>query len=508
MERTLQETEMSDAEDSEQKRVAEDKEVKIIDLEQHDPMAERKHLQLTAAVLGWQRSPQRRHWRVMCTMSLLLLLVVLLSISNVFPSVIIESFKRAYAPQAHPSHTGSSLPVLPQRDGITCLRDAIWSPDSKFIAVLGYSQTCSYVAYVPGLVNLYEAQTSKLLRQLHPDDMIVQALHKPVASSRQAVASVPPDKKGGGSQPVISYTHVVWSPDTQRLAFTFHLAASSPSLNGIVLMNTDGTRTEVLLNPQNPLAPSSAEWDLERKVPITSQTFPLPPALTYHWGPKGTLIPERLLPSGALPVAPPLVPIGNPDGDPSFTLWQPGLIHETVVYASHAFTTHSWSTSFAAWSADGRFLITDLSFWGALDSAESIAAGNQFVMVSSLGQAAHVSRRETASPKDIATTRDSSSFVVAGLTNQCAALLQAVDTPLAFAWSPNGRVLADYGDGNRVDLYECPTGHKLTSFTLQSKYAASSADAVVLRWSPDGLHLLLSSVAFGLVSLWKFDSPQ
>ena len=74
---------------------------------------------------------------------------------------------------------------------------------------------------------------------------------------------------------------------------------------------------------------------------------------------------------------------------------------------------------------------------------------------------------------------------------------------LAFAWSPNGRVLADYGAGNGVDIYECPTGHKLTSLSLQSQDAAPSAEAVALRWSPDGSHLLLSSTAFGLVSLWK-----
>jgi WD40 repeat protein len=104
--------------------------------------------------------------------------------------------------------------------------------------------------------------------------------------------------------------------------------------------------------------------------------------------------------------------------------------------------------------------------------------------------------------------RDGSETGAQGLTNQCAAQLQAVKTTLAFAWSPNGRVLADYGAGKRVDLYDCTTGHKLAPFTLQSQYAAPSAEAVTLRWSPDGSHLLLSSVASGLVSLWKFDPSQ
>ena len=362
----------------------------------------------------------------------------------------------------------------------------MWSPDSQFIAVVGHSQTCSSVAYVPGLVNLYEAQTSKLLRQLHPDEVIVQALTRALASPSEPVARGPQKQQGGGSGLVISYRHVIWSPDKQRLAFLFHLLAPSASLEGVVLMNRDGAHAQVVLAQQNPLAPSSAQWDLERRVLLTSKSFPLPPALAYHWGPKGTVIPERLLPTQFLPAAPPLGARGNPDGDASFTLWQPAVTQVAVAYSSNVYTPHSWRTSFAAWSADGRYLINDLSFWGLLDSPEGISP-------------------EIKSGKVTERARERNETGAVGLTNQCAAQLQAVKTPLAFAWSPNGRVLADYGAGNRVDLSECPAGHQFASFTLQSKYPAPSADAVALRWSPDGSHLLLSSVASGLVWLWKFD---
>ena len=157
----------------------------------------------------------------------------------------------------------------------------MWSPDSTLIAVLGYSQNCSPVASVPGLVNLYEARTSQLLRQLHPDEAIVQTLNRSSGSVSEPSARMPQQKQGGGSVPVISYLHVVWSPDTQRLAFTFHVAAPSPSLDGIVLMNRDGTQTQVLLDQQNPLAPSSAQWDLERRVLLTSKSFPFPPCAGY-----------------------------------------------------------------------------------------------------------------------------------------------------------------------------------------------------------------------------------
>jgi WD40 repeat protein len=461
--------------------------VTIIDLEQRDPPGESKHSWLTSHLLRWQRAPHRRRWRLTGTVSFLLLLLVLLSVSNLSPASLIESFRRAYAPQARPS--GSALAVLPQRDGITCLRDAMWSPKSRLIAVLGYSQTCSSVTYVPGLVNLYEARTSQLLRQLHPDEAIVQALKAASGSAGEPSARVPQQKQGGGSGLVISYQHVVWSPDTQRLAFTFHLAASSPSLDGIVLMNKEGTQTQVVLDQQNPFAPSSAEWDLERRRLITSNVFPFSPASAYHWGPKATVIPGRLLPTQFLPAAPPLSPIGNPDGDASFTLWQPALAQVTSsTDPSGIYRIHSWSTSFAAWSPDGRYLINDLNFWGLLTSPKVISAGMQVFQGSD-------------------PARDRNKRGAQGLTNQCAAQLQAVKTTTAFAWSPNGRVLADYGAGKRVDLSDCTTGHKFASFPLQSQYTAPSAEAVALRWSPDGSHLLLSSVASGLVSLWKVDPP-
>ena len=69
----------------------EDDKVTITDLEQLDPLGESKHFGLTSPLLRWQRSPYRRRGRLTCTVSFLLLLVVLLSVSTVSPSSMIES---------------------------------------------------------------------------------------------------------------------------------------------------------------------------------------------------------------------------------------------------------------------------------------------------------------------------------------------------------------------------------------------------------------------------------
>ena len=54
----------------------------------------------------------------------------------------------------------------------------------------------------------------------------------------------------------------------------------------------------------------------------------------------------------------------------------------------------------------------------------------------------------------------------------------------------------------KMNLYDCTDRSKLASFHVHTKHAAPSARAVVVRWSPDGSPLLLSSVTGDLVSLW------
>ncbi len=81
------------------------------------------------------------------------------------------------------------------------------------------------------------------------------------------------------------------------------------------------------------------------------------------------------------------------------------------------------------------------------------------------------------------------------------ALLQLLHTWTVVAWSPNGQLLAAYQGGKSVQLYDCRTGNRLASFVLLSKQTASPDDPLLLRWSPDGSHLLLSSMTFGLVLL-------
>jgi Anaphase-promoting complex subunit 4 WD40 domain len=483
---------MDSLEHAEQEPAEQDGEVAFTDL---DPLCDAGSQQsswLASAVLDWQRSPQRlrsrRRWRLASMLGLLLLLVILFSLNQVASSLIVKSFRAAFFPPPALSSVAALPAPLPRQDGIACLADAAWSPDNRFIAVLGY-QDCPQDSYAAGLVNLYDARSRHLISQLKPGDALVRALNSSLSpSTRQAVEHILADGPAGESPPVIDYVHVIWSPDGQRLACTFALAAQQPSVYGVVLMSSHGRSAQVVLQRSYAPPAFSAEWGVDRTLSVVFSTSPaalalqpLPPALAYHWGANGTLVPETLLSTLSLPAVPPSPPgpIGNPDGDASFTIWQPGLAHViSLADTSRVSTMYTWSTDFAAWSPDGRYLVDEIGLTGLLQPPGRLFPSHKALVALGLNQ-------------------------VPLLPLPDGALLRVVQRATALAWSPDGRVLAAYTAGNIVTLYNCVNGHKLASLLVQTKYPAPAAQAIVMRWSPDGSHLLLSSVAWGLLSIWS-----
>jgi hypothetical protein len=444
-----------------------------------------------SALLTWQRSPgkwhYRRYWRLASAPGVLLLLVILFTLSNGFSSPIVNSFSMALFPPLHPSSVLAALPAqpLPPQDGIACLADAAWSPDSHFIAVLGY-QDCPKGTYVLGLVNLYAARSKQLVSQLKPDDVILHARNTGVSPPlrRSSGKQPPPDSTGGDAASPISYEHVIWSPDGQHLAVTFELAAQEPSVHGVVLMNSDGESARVLLHRQHLSTRVYDEWDLDQVASTSPSALalkPLPPAVAYHWGGNGTLVPDALLANATLPTAPPLPPgpVGNPGGNTWFTIWQPGVAHSiSLVDSSNVYSMYTWSTDFAAWSPDGRYLVDGIGVSGLLQPPGQLFPSHKALVASGVDQAPLLPIHD-------------------------AVLLSVITNATALAWSPNGRILAAYSSGNIVTLYDCANGHKLASWLVQTKVPAPLAHAVVMRWSPDGAYLLLSSVPWGLISLWS-----
>ncbi len=454
---------MHDTVPIEQEALGEEVFVEMTDLGLPDESESSLPLSLAPALLAWQRSPKsRRCMRWISRVGIPLLLIILFSLNNGFSLLIMKHL---------------NAPALRSKfESIACLVDAAWSPDSRVIAALGYQSAC-YQPGATGVLSLYDTHSRKLIARLHPDEAILHAL--------DSSGSLPPkDSISMHADPIhITYVHVAWSPDGKLLACTFNTISTQPPQNGVVLMNRDGGHAQILLQKQSATAPFYAEWDLARSrlVPFTPppsafSLMPLSAALTYRWGADGTLVPETVLTPTDVPATPPLGPVGNPDGSPSFTIWQPGSVDVTAMADSSRL--FSWSMALAAWSPDGRYLVDGITLFGLLKPP-----GQRFPSASTL-----ILTRMNQVP--LLPLRDK-------------ALLKVIDTATALAWSPNGHVLAAYHAGKSVDLYECRTGDRLASLALHDKGTASSTASILLRWSPDGSRLLVSNLVGGMRTLWE-----
>src|SRR5437868_11887959 len=98
-------------------------------------------------------------------------LMVVLSASGMF------SFLLSHV--TNPSASPSSDVLLLEQKTLRCLVDTAWSPDTHHRAVLGYGGDCQQRTsqYVPGLVNVYDGHSAKLLAHVHPDAAILSTLN-------------------------------------------------------------------------------------------------------------------------------------------------------------------------------------------------------------------------------------------------------------------------------------------------------------------------------------------
>src|SRR5712692_3179246 len=201
-----------------EQQTAEAIELEITDLDPSDHVGSTPTCWVSSKLLAWQGlSPRRRRFRLGSTVGLLLLLAMLFSLNK-------GAFSRPRSVLHPPAAASLATPSFPQQDGIACLADAEWSPDSQFIAVLGYTQDCPQDEYVPGIVNLYDVHSHHVIKQLHPDAAIERVLNGPPASAGRPFGPQPPVGGSGTPPLVLYYVHITWSPDGQRLAVTFELA--------------------------------------------------------------------------------------------------------------------------------------------------------------------------------------------------------------------------------------------------------------------------------------------
>lgn len=430
---------------------------------------------------GPGRSPHRRVGAV-TTFALVVFALLIIAVSYEGGLLAILAKTRLLISTSSPSRIVPE--ALSQSSAFSCVMDAAWSPDSAYIAILGYHHDCTSYTPEPGMMAVYDVHTNRQVEQISLDAPALQAL------LRYSVKNVG-----------IFYHNILWSPDGTRLAILFSVASQIAPFEGVLLVDRNDRYVEVMLyrNVSPTLSNEYLSWDIAQGkpahiayTPLISHAFTyivnVPLALSYHWGIDGALIPETAPDLSPTPIG----PVGNPDGGTSFSPWQSGqvsLIYQNGNSPVYLPGVYAWNTAFVAWSPDGRYI------------ADGIDIAGQLVIpgIPSMNQQALQALQAASLP--VLPIRDK------GMEQIAKGLKAPTITPpgsLAenVAWRPDGRVIAVIDSSNHIDLYNCASGYLLTRLPLPVGIASDIGGTIVLRWSPDGTRLLASGPMIGIGVLW------
>ena len=453
----------------------------------------------------------------------------------------------------HPLSTSSSavsrasLPVqlLPNADGgMYCTSDLAFAPHSHRLAMLGHEFPCAgtgahpeldsnmvpppaqvsalfstgsagpsdaTMKEPPGLVSLYDTQRGVLLGQLHPSALITPHLPQPPADVLAALAATGtlPDFLDG-----INYTHLLWSPDGQRLAITFQVFVTAglpntpnipgQSFDGLLLTDAAGANPQVMLHPINRARPAATIWDLRTgtALPVPTDLVPpsvfasVPPARAYTWGADGALHPQSpFSPTPPTSFTLPLDAVGTPEGGSTFTPWQDGVVSngsQSQPGPDNLVGASTFAMDTAAWSPDGRFLAQRVGMMGFLVSAQTSAPdATTLAAFPSWAQAPQLPVRDAGLQQAIAVASTNSFPDARGVL---------------VAWRPDGKLIAVDADrpDHAVIVFDCATGWPVATLLPPLHRQGSLLRGInMLRWSPDGSQLALYDATVATLTIWS-----
>ena len=445
----------------------------------------------------------------------------------------------ARAITSRPSATHQQRPFVssvmhPGGNNAACPQDVAWSPDGATVAFLGYQLFCpssdpAGYAYHAGSVVLYDVASGAVTTTIKPDPIIGAALGlKPPAIATPRPFSLPDDHNT--AQQVIDYSHLLWSSDGKQLAVTFSVSLTTgvthngfvtKMVEGVLLMSPAGGNVTVLSQTMARNERYSGLWNLATGAYIPasgSPPFPatpdsansgwfatqslMPPALAYQWDDSGHLRSTSAVAAN-----------GQATGGKAFSVWQPGearLIAQ--VYSDDPqqppqtlkTPVEVWDAPFAAWSANGDYLLAGSGVYGW-----RIAVPGQATPDGATLARIGLAGAPVLQPRDAALTAVLKSY------HDLSQNPDGGQTPIYVAWSPDGKRLAveASGPGERgqassqikdfaVQIYDCASGKLLgtliPNLILNGEYSATA----FLRWSPDGSRLLLYNPELSGAQIW------
>jgi WD40 repeat protein len=390
---------------------------------------------------------------------------------------------------------------------LLCPSSAAFSPDGTQLAVIGASMECRAAAdsFVGHALAVYDARTGTLTHDIPLDPLIGYDPLLPRALQRIGA---------------VRYVGLGWSPDGTRVAVAYTTFSSATQLtfsrvvsSGLLLVDvTTGTAATV---PGDAgfftTAPGTyAGLPIWQLVPQSvTPPFTPQPGLTFAWSNAGQ--PSPIIPLGPRPLtdlpmrAGPRYPVGNPDGDSVFTIWQPGVVLGTQLAGASAGHAELVS-AFPSWSATGSdvtMLVTAVTFPAPASNGTSADALPDDVVPPVLPM---------PTPGPVVPARDAALTAVAAEVG--------ANGWAQVAWNPSGAELASVNclapSGPTLEVRDTQTGQVIGSAAIepsglggcrQFNGAESLGDYpnpnLTLLWSPDGSHIAVADEAASAVILWS-----
>ena len=247
--------------------------------------------------------------------------------------------------------------------------------------------------------------------------------------------------------------------------------------------------------------------------------FRHPDPRSATWGANGALLTDTPLTPFRVPAAPPLGPIGSPSGS-TFSIWQPGqaalVLSPLGRYEIHIPGAYTYSTDFATWSPDGKLL------WDSLGNPSYLNYLRGYLRVEPAGHplpSAQTLRAFGLTQASLLPVRDAGlQAIYDAMKTTAPDNADAGAQTAQLAWRPDGRYVAAqlalfaYPPPTDISLravsvYDCATGTVAATLTPpQPKREPGISNANMLRWSPDGAHLLLLDRSLQEALVWSGSS--
>lgn len=387
--------------------------------------------------------------------------------------------------------------------GVRCVSGVAFSPTGAYLAVVGTTGACDESPAAPAShrLVLFGATYGEIRADIELDDLLVG--QNTGVEARDIGAS--------------RFAGLGWNPSGTRYAVAFvafdrHAVVSLDDVvcSGLLLVGIDGAQPVFipgdagLYDSGTGIYGGLPGWDLRAGEPMAA--YIPEPSLVYAW--QHAVQPLSIValdhdPVKKLPVtAGPRYPVGNPAGDATFTLWQPGVLFGPAVAppsagpGNGAFVTH-----FASWSPGGDRLAYMVAGAASPPPQYTDSLASQPRAVPSMAAPPHL---PPSPPRDAAFIEVQREIGPAGWA--------------AIAWNPAGSLLASVNCADtapRLELHETGTGALVDAAALSpddgSICSTSKLDRTLgayatpnpsLAWSPDGARLLLADQVSGDVWVW------